>query len=70
MSLAVIILTYNEEKHIGRCLDSMRQVSDEIYIVDSFSTDNTVAIAESYGAKIFQNSFSGDWITVVSKRPG
>lgn len=57
MSLAVIILTYNEEKHIGRCLDSMRQVSDEIYIIDAFSTDNTVAIAESYGVKVYQRKW-------------
>lgn len=57
MDLAVIILTYNEEKHIGRCLETMRRVSDEIYIVDAFSTDDTVAIAETYGAKVFQHKW-------------
>lgn len=53
MEIAVVILTYNESKHIGRCLDSMRQVSDNIYIIDAFSTDDTVTIAEQYGAKVF-----------------
>ncbi|WP_343308188.1 glycosyltransferase family 2 protein [Chitinophaga niabensis] len=53
MKIAVVILTYNESKHIGRCLDSMKQISDDIYIIDAFSTDDTVAIAERYGAKVF-----------------
>jgi glycosyltransferase involved in cell wall biosynthesis len=57
MSIAVIILTYNEAKHIGRCLESMRQITDEVYIIDAFSTDHTVAIAEGYGAKVLQHAW-------------
>ncbi|TWI88737.1 glycosyltransferase family 2 protein [Chitinophaga japonensis] len=57
MSIAIIILTYNESKHIGRCLENLRQVSDEIYIIDAFSTDDTVAIAERYGARVFQRKW-------------
>jgi glycosyltransferase involved in cell wall biosynthesis len=57
MKIAVVILTYNESKHIGRCLDSMKQVSDDIYIIDAFSTDDTVAIAEQYGAKVFSRKW-------------
>jgi len=57
MSIAVIILTYNEEKHLARCLESMRQITDEIYIIDAFSKDNTVVIAESYGAKVLQHAW-------------
>ncbi|MBO9152042.1 glycosyltransferase family 2 protein [Chitinophaga sp. GCM10012297] len=57
MKITVIILTYNEQKHIGRCLESMRQVSDDICIIDAGSTDDTVAIAESYGARIFRNKW-------------
>lgn len=53
MKISVVILTFNESKHIGRCLDSMREVSEDIYIIDAFSTDDTVAIASQYDAKIF-----------------
>lgn len=55
IDLSVIILTHNESKHIGRCIQSLLQVTDKIFIVDSFSTDNTVAIAESLGATVVQN---------------
>ncbi len=53
--LSVIILTHNESRHIGRCLESLRPVTDKIFIVDSYSTDDTVAIAESMGAVVRQN---------------
>lgn len=53
--LSVIILTHNEEKHIGRCLDSLRPLTTDIFIVDSFSTDRTVEIARSMGATVVQN---------------
>lgn len=55
MSLAVIILTYNEETHIIRCINSLGSVADSIYIVDSYSTDQTVMLAESMGAKVLQH---------------
>ncbi|WP_206614348.1 glycosyltransferase family 2 protein [Chitinophaga barathri] len=57
MKITVIILTYNEQKHITRCLESMRQVSDDICIIDAGSTDGTVAIAESFGARVFHNKW-------------
>lgn len=57
MELAVVILTYNESLHLARCLQSLKQVATAIYIVDAFSTDNTVAIAESYGATVFQRKW-------------
>ncbi len=50
--LAIVILTYNEGKHIARCLNSLVAVSKEIVIVDSFSTDNTLAIIEKYGERV------------------
>ena len=53
--ISVIVLTYNEEKHIERCLISLRTISNNIFIVDSFSKDKTVSIAERLGAKVFQN---------------
>jgi glycosyltransferase involved in cell wall biosynthesis len=57
MNIAVIILTFNEEKHIGRCIENMKQVSDDIYIIDAYSTDRTLEIAKEYNAKVFQNKW-------------
>ncbi|MFA6074213.1 MAG: glycosyltransferase family 2 protein [Negativicutes bacterium] len=54
--LAVLILTYNEQTNIEQCILSAR-FADEIIVVDSFSNDETVRIAEQMGAKVFQNSF-------------
>lgn len=53
--VSVIILTYNEEKHIDRCLRSLLPFTDKIFIVDSFSTDRTVEMAQSLGAVVVQN---------------
>ncbi|OIN60794.1 glycosyltransferase family 2 protein [Arsenicibacter rosenii] len=61
--LSVIILTFNEEKHIGRCLKSLLPFTDKIFIVDSFSTDRTVEIARSLGAVVVQNP----WVTYATQ---
>lgn len=57
MELAVVILTYNESLHLARCLQSVGQVATAIYIVDAYSTDDTVAIAERFGATVFQRKW-------------
>ncbi len=57
--LTALIITYNEEKNIGRCIDSLLPVADEIVVLDSFSTDNTVAIAKEKGAVVYQQAFAG-----------
>jgi glycosyltransferase involved in cell wall biosynthesis len=57
VDLSVIILTNNESKHIGRCIKSLLPITDKIFIIDSFSTDNTVAIGESLGATVVQNTW-------------
>lgn len=57
MNLAVIILTHNESLHIARALDSITGIASEIVVVDSGSSDNTVHIAESRGATVFQHAF-------------
>ncbi|KAA9357477.1 glycosyltransferase family 2 protein [Larkinella humicola] len=54
-SISVIILTHNEEKHIGRCIASLLPFTKQIFIVDSFSTDQTVEIARAMGAVVVQN---------------
>ncbi|MPR36791.1 glycosyltransferase family 2 protein [Salmonirosea aquatica] len=53
--LSVIILTHNEALHIERCLRSVKMVTDKIFIIDSYSTDNTVALARGLGAEVVQN---------------
>jgi glycosyltransferase involved in cell wall biosynthesis len=56
-SLAVIILTYNEEANIAQALDSVAGWANEIFILDSQSTDRTLEIAGQYGCHIAQNKF-------------
>ena len=55
--ISAIILTKNEEKHIARCIHSLKNFCTEIWVIDSFSTDKTLAIAEKLGAKIIKHSF-------------
>ena len=57
--LSAMIITCNEEDNIGRCIDSLWQVADEIVVLDSYSTDNTIDIAREKGAKVKQGIFSG-----------
>lgn len=54
--LTAIVLTYNEAEHIQACLESL-QFADERLVFDSFSTDNTVELAQQSGAKILQRPF-------------
>ena len=50
--LSVVLATFNEEKNLGRCLDSVKDMAWEIVIVDGTSKDRTVEIAREYGAKV------------------
>lgn len=50
--LSVALATYNEEANLAQCLESIRQLADEIIIVDGSSTDKTVEIAEKFNAKV------------------
>jgi glycosyltransferase involved in cell wall biosynthesis len=63
MTLSVVIITYNEEANLGRTLESVKPlVADgkgEIVVVDSGSTDCTVEIAKSFGAKVFVEEWKG-----------
>ena len=52
--LTAVILTKNEEKHISRCIKSLSGVASKVFVVDAYSTDNTVRIAESMGAEVVQ----------------
>lgn len=57
ISIAAVILTFNEEKHIKRCIESIHSLTDEIYVVDSYSNDKTVEIAAKLGVNICQNKW-------------
>ncbi|MDO6519622.1 glycosyltransferase family 2 protein [Zobellia uliginosa] len=59
-SISTFILTYNEEKHIERCIKNAQRFSETVYIVDSFSSDKTVELAESLGAKVYQNKWENN----------
>lgn len=56
-SIAVVILTFNEEIHIERCIRSAQRVTDKVVVVDSYSTDDTCAIAQRMGAVVYQHAF-------------
>jgi len=57
--LSAVIIAYNEERNIGRCLDSLRGSVDEIVVVNSYSTDTTKEIAISKGARVIEQAFLG-----------
>ena len=57
--LSGVIITFNEENNIARCIDSLRNVTDEIVVVDSFSTDRTEEICREKNVKFLQNKFEG-----------
>src|ERR1041385_2884432 len=57
--LSVVIITFNEENKLSRCLESVRPVADEIIVLDSFSTDNTPGLAQRGGAAIYQQVYRG-----------
>jgi len=57
--LSVVIITFNEEANIARCLQALGNVADEVLVVDSFSTDRTVEICRVHGARLVQHPFAG-----------
>ena len=62
MKISGNIITLNEEKNIAACIESMQTVCDEIIVVDSGSTDNTIEIARRLGATIINQPYLGDGI--------
>jgi glycosyltransferase involved in cell wall biosynthesis len=60
LPLSVIIPVRNEAHNLRRCLEALKSVG-EIYVIDSKSTDDTVAIAQSHGAKVIQFDYAGGW---------
>lgn len=52
--LSIVLATYNEEKHIGECLDMVKNIADEIIVVDGSSKDRTREIAKEHGAEVIK----------------
>lgn len=59
MPISAIIITYNEEQNIARCIQALQGLADEVIVVDSFSKDQTVQIAQNLGARVVQHAFEG-----------
>lgn len=59
IKLSAVIITFNEERNIVRCIDSLQEIVDEIVVVDSFSTDKTIELCQSKGVRVIQNKFEG-----------
>lgn len=59
IKISAVIITYNEEKNIHRCLSSIQEVADEIVVIDSYSTDKTKEICEKHKVKFIEHKFDG-----------
>lgn len=57
MKIVAIVLTYNEELHLDRCLSSLKEIATNVVVVDSFSTDLTINIAHAHGAQLLQHEW-------------
>ena len=74
IKLSVVIITFNEERNIARCLKSVEGIADDIVVVDSYSSDKTIEIVSAFGARIIQHSFEGhiqqkNWAITQAKYP-
>ncbi len=74
VSLSAVIITYNEERNIRRCLESLKGVADEIIIVDSYSTDRTEEICRAYRTRFIRHKFIGhieqkNWAILQASTP-
>ena len=58
-TLSVVILTYNERLHIRRCIERIRPIATEIFVVDCHSTDGTQEIARGLGATVVEHDWPG-----------
>lgn len=59
IKISAVIITYNEERNIARCIDSVRAVADEVVVLDSISVDRTKAICLEKGVRFFEHEFLG-----------
>ena len=64
VKISAYIVTLNEEKRIGKTLEAVKQVADEVFVIDSGSTDKTKEIAESHGATFLFH----EWKNISSQK--
>jgi glycosyltransferase involved in cell wall biosynthesis len=74
VKISAVIITFNEEKNIERCLKSLNGIVDEIIVVDSFSKDKTEEICLNHGAKFVSHAFEGhieqkNWAITQASNP-
>ena len=60
-TISLCMIVKNEESCLGKCLDSLKGIVDEMIVVDTGSTDNTINIAKERGAKVFNFKWTGDF---------
>lgn len=59
IKISAVIITYNEERHLEKCLNSLAGIADEVVVVDSFSTDKTESICKKFNVNFIQQKFLG-----------
>ena len=74
IQLSAVIITFNEERNIGRCIDSLQGIADDIVVVDSFSSDKTKEICLSKNVRFVEHAFDGhieqkNWAITQAKHP-
>lgn len=74
IQLSVVIITYNEEKNIARCLSSVASIADDVVVVDSFSTDKTKLICIENNVRFVEHKFDGhieqkNWALTQAEHP-
>lgn len=63
MRLTAVILTFNEERHLARCLQSLRGLATKVVVADCYSTDRTLEIAREHGARVVQR----EWVNYATQ---
>lgn len=60
MKISGLVITFNEERNIEKCIDALWVVCDEVIIIDSFSKDKTIELAKAKGATVYSQAYLGD----------
>lgn len=74
VEISAVIITFNEERNIARCINSLKAIADDVVVVDSFSSDATEQIVRELGARFVQHAFEGhieqkNWAIAQAKHP-
>jgi glycosyltransferase involved in cell wall biosynthesis len=64
-TLSICLIIKNEENYLSRCLSSIKAIADEIIVIDTGSTDNSVEIASEFGAQVFYSEWANNFSSAV-----